>query len=322
MKKYSVIVPAYNVMAFIPNLLDWWVRVRQTRSDIELIIIDDGSKDGLCDHLIDHEHFDVRVHRQKNQGVSAARNQGLLLAKGHFILFLDADDEYSINIFNVLDQHITDEIDLYAFNYSIDGVVNNIDACDHVLSATEMVRKFIDRKLSLCICALCCRRTIFAQDLYFPKNNHFGEDIYMILKILLTQNCNVLYIAKVLFNYRFDHSRTVQSRVNANKVAVLDLYTQLLLEASNRPEMLPYLHYLRQRTYFYLLKLCIQNGVANDEIWAILLAKKDVLNEALIIKTPFDFQCAKFMMQISPRFLMSCIRLYLKYQRSKLREGG
>lgn len=89
MPTVSVVIPAYNAEAFIGDTVH--SALNQTFSDLEVIVVDDGSKDGTVKRL---EEFGdrIRVHQKPNGGVSSARNAGVDLARGTFIAFLDADD--------------------------------------------------------------------------------------------------------------------------------------------------------------------------------------------------------------------------------------
>lgn len=88
----SIIVPIYNVEKYLPKCVD--SLLRQTYTDLEIILVDDGSPD-RCPEICDgYAALDarVRVIHQKNSGVSAARNAGLASAKGAWIGFMDPDD--------------------------------------------------------------------------------------------------------------------------------------------------------------------------------------------------------------------------------------
>ncbi|MFV0422307.1 glycosyltransferase family 2 protein [Oleidesulfovibrio sp.] len=85
----SVIIPAYNAALFINKAID--SVLRQTFTDYELIVVDDGSVDGTAE-VIQAYGSKVRYVHQKNGGVSSARNKGIHHAKAPFIAFLDADD--------------------------------------------------------------------------------------------------------------------------------------------------------------------------------------------------------------------------------------
>lgn len=95
MMKISVIIPVYNVSAY----LEQCVRSVQTQTyrDVEIILVDDGSTDtsgSLCDRLATEDERTRVVHKQ-NGGLSDARNVGLSYATGEYVLFLDSDDYYA-----------------------------------------------------------------------------------------------------------------------------------------------------------------------------------------------------------------------------------
>ena len=90
--KASIIIPAYNSEEFISETLD--SAVAQTIDDYEIICINDGSKDATIDILREYEQANdnLIVIDKENEGVAAARNDGIKIAKGEFLYFLDADD--------------------------------------------------------------------------------------------------------------------------------------------------------------------------------------------------------------------------------------
>ena len=92
MPKVSVIIPVYNVEAYLRKCLD--SVVNQTLKDIEIICVDDGSTDGSAAILEEYAAKDVRIKiiKQENAGVNVARKEGLKLATGEWITFCDADD--------------------------------------------------------------------------------------------------------------------------------------------------------------------------------------------------------------------------------------
>lgn len=88
----SVIVPIYNVEQYVTRCV--YSICKQTYSNLEIILVDDGSTDGsglLCEQLA-KEDKRIRVIHQKNEGLSAARNSGIEIAKGQFYAFVDSDD--------------------------------------------------------------------------------------------------------------------------------------------------------------------------------------------------------------------------------------
>ncbi|HYE37152.1 glycosyltransferase family A protein [Methylocaldum sp.] len=85
----SVVIPAYNAMAFLRQTLD--SVLAQTYDNLEVIVVDDGSTDGTSDLL--HGYGErITVLRQANAGQAAARNYGARVARGDMLAFLDSDD--------------------------------------------------------------------------------------------------------------------------------------------------------------------------------------------------------------------------------------
>ncbi|MDX2217481.1 MAG: glycosyltransferase [Burkholderiales bacterium] len=90
----SIIIPAFNAADSIGRCID--SVLRQSFGDVEIVVIDDGSMDDTARRVVDliqaNPSANIRVARQSNLGVSVARNHGLRLARGRYIMFIDADD--------------------------------------------------------------------------------------------------------------------------------------------------------------------------------------------------------------------------------------
>ena len=118
--KFSVVIPLYNkehyIEATIRSVLS------QTCQDFEVIVVDDGSRDNSLALARKYESDRVRVIAQENQGVSVARNTGIENARGKFIAFLDADDQWQSNYLATI-QGLTDqypESDIFVTAYTVD----------------------------------------------------------------------------------------------------------------------------------------------------------------------------------------------------------
>lgn len=90
MPKVTVVIPAYNAMTYLPETLD--SVLKQTCTDFEVLIINDGSKDNIIQWVSEITDPRVRLISQENQGLPGARNTGIAHAQGKYIAFLDADD--------------------------------------------------------------------------------------------------------------------------------------------------------------------------------------------------------------------------------------
>lgn len=118
----SVIVPVYNVEDYLRECID--SIIKQTYSHLEIILVDDGSTDGsgaICDEYASKDNR-IRVIHQENKGVSVARNQGLNIATGEFISFIDSDDRIDL-------QTIAGYMDLFALHPELDIIESVIYDC-------------------------------------------------------------------------------------------------------------------------------------------------------------------------------------------------
>ena len=109
MSKISVIVPIYNAEAYLNRCLD--SIINQTYSDLEIILINDGSTDNSLDICLEYASKDKRivVYNQTNKGISKTRNKGIELATGDYIGFVDSDDIISPRMYETLYNLMTDE---------------------------------------------------------------------------------------------------------------------------------------------------------------------------------------------------------------------
>ncbi|WP_261089068.1 glycosyltransferase family 2 protein [Streptococcus mitis] len=115
----SVIVPVYNVEEYLEECLD--SIQHQTYTDIEVILVNDGSRDGsqaICERYC---HQDPRFHliNQENQGQSAARNHGVTASRGELITFVDSDDVISTKYLEVLNEYMNEDIDIVECEYRV-----------------------------------------------------------------------------------------------------------------------------------------------------------------------------------------------------------
>ena len=114
--KISVIVTCYNIAHYLEQCLE--SIVNQTYTNIEIVIVNDGSTDTTQEVLLKYTALDSRITiiNQSNQGVSKARNNGVLAATGDYLLFVDGDDWLSLNTIESL-VTISSNFDLICFSY-------------------------------------------------------------------------------------------------------------------------------------------------------------------------------------------------------------
>lgn len=94
MKQLSIIIPIYNVEKYISSCLTSIFKQGLNDSDFEVILVNDGTKDQSMVKIADiiNQHNNITIINQENQGLSVARNNGMAIAKGEYILMIDSDD--------------------------------------------------------------------------------------------------------------------------------------------------------------------------------------------------------------------------------------
>jgi len=113
--KFSIIIPVYNTEKYLKRCLD--SVLNQTYDNYEMIVINDGSTDNSKLVLNEYKsNSKIKIIEETNHGVSYTRNLGMEHAQGDYILFLDSDDYYELDLLETLSKNITDE-EMLRFNY-------------------------------------------------------------------------------------------------------------------------------------------------------------------------------------------------------------
>lgn len=186
----SVIVPAYNVEKYISSCLD--SLLNQTKKEIEIIAIDDGSTDNTLNILNEYKRNNpnrIHVISQNNQGLSITRNNGIKLSTGKYISFVDGDDEIDTNLFkNLWDKLEEFPYDVVAFNVEIiypnkKIIVNPGITSDIKDFNLDSKKKFLTDMYCMA-CNKIYKRDLFKDDnLLFTPNTWF-EDVLLMHKLI------------------------------------------------------------------------------------------------------------------------------------------
>lgn len=178
----SVIVPVYNVEQYLNKCIK--SIQEQTYSNLEIILIDDGSTDNsgtICDKMATTDNR-IKVFHQSNGGVSAARNFGLEQSTGEYIIFCDSDDSmlpYYVSSFHF-------GFDFCQTGYTLINKENTekISLWSRIIQK-DVARRMISLRLNTAPWAKLLRKTIINKHhIRFPESISYGEDMTFIYQYL------------------------------------------------------------------------------------------------------------------------------------------
>ncbi len=190
MKKLSIIIPIYNRKKYIDDTIQSCLD--QGYEDMEVIIVDDGSTDGLGEYLKKYNDR-IRYYFQKNQGAPAARNQGLSLSCGEYILFLDAGECLEKDILERMMALTENDVQLVVGNFTKKYGEGIIKKQEHISEDKVHVG---DDCYSFCCLAPQLSTKIYKKDCIieygvFFSDLHIGQDLNFFMKYLL--NCEKIH---------------------------------------------------------------------------------------------------------------------------------
>lgn len=203
----SIIVPVYNVKYYLAKCIN--SIIGQTYTNLEIILVDDGSSDGsekICD---EYEKVDNRilVIHKINEGVSAARNIGLDYARGEYIAFVDSDDYIASDMIQTLLSRIkTDNSDMACCNYlqvtedaKLINETQQLPLRDENISSNAAMQCFILWGGYYVTPWNKLYKSQIFKTLRFPVGKRY-EDLYIIFQIV-TQCKRISHISKTLYFY-------------------------------------------------------------------------------------------------------------------------
>jgi len=201
----SIIVPIYNVERYLDNCIR--SAAEQTYKNLEILLLDDGSRDGsaaICDGWQEKDSR-IRVIHKKNEGVAATRNLGLREAKGDFVAFLDSDDQYSLDFIASLMEAMTDDVDIVVSHTQVmkPDMSRTIFAFadgSGKIGPEEAVRRLVKLTgMYNCLWDKLYRRRVL-EDIHFPDGKIY-EDCARSYQIIGKARA-VAYAEKAMYYYR------------------------------------------------------------------------------------------------------------------------
>lgn len=254
----SIVIPLYNKESNITNALN--SVLAQTFQNFEVVVVDDGSTDNGAAVVEQYADSRIRLIRQENAGVSAARNKGIAEARGEYVAFLDADDEWLPEFLEeiVALQHEFPACRAQATNYTFNsygaksstilrkipfkgerGVLTNyfeVASCSHPPVWTS---------------AVCIERKLLQEIGGFPVGVKSGEDLWVWAHVAVRTHWAYSLNPKSIYNieqlYVHEKSKRIHDKVDCVGDKLVALLQQI--EKNRKYELKKYIsHWYKMRT--------------------------------------------------------------------------
>ena len=214
--KISIVIPIYNVEKYLSNCIE--SITNQSFQNYEMILVNDGSKDSSLEICYKYKKNNnkIKIVNKENGGLSSARNAGIKIAKGKYIVFIDPDDEIDKNYFNTL-YTIAEEnnCDFVVGNYVIVPGGQKVTSgykYNTVLNGKDFIlsNKNIHTRNDLCF----VWRNIYKLDIIKKNNIKFNEEVFIgedvIFNIEFFLKSKKGYATdKIIYYYRVDNPNSL-----------------------------------------------------------------------------------------------------------------
>ena len=236
-EKISVIVPVYNVEAYLERCVE--SILHQTYTNFELILINDGSTDSsgqICDDLA-YQYENIKVYHIENAGVSNARNIGIQLATGVWITFVDSDDfvtkDYLATLASAVEGGNVGFV-IAPLHHIKNGIVTDLPPYSgrkELWSTEETMKELLmTTKTSFFPVAKLFKRDLLVDE-KFNTDYHLAEDALFLTELLLKTRCSSVFIDKPIYYY--DHREgSATTSVNRYAFDTIEVYKNIIAQVS------------------------------------------------------------------------------------------
>ncbi len=245
----SVIVPIYNVEEYLEECLE---SIRnQTYTNIEVILVNDGSTDGsieICERFCQQDNR-FKLVTQENQGLSAARNRGVKESIGEYIMFVDSDDVVKENIVEVLFFYMNSDVDIVECQITRckdELVENKPTSIMFKGESTEAILKSIEfKEVKFCAFTKLYRRELVEKVPFLE--GYIYEDVYTGMNYLKYIR-NMVAVDLKGYYYRVRPNSIMTKSFNEKNLDIFPIGKKLIESFDDNEYLLPYIGYF----IFYL----------------------------------------------------------------------
>lgn len=271
----SFIIPIYNSERYIRTLLD--KLNKQVKDNIEIILIDDGSKDLSANICVNYKESNekFKFFSQENRGASSARNNGINNARGEYIVFLDSDDFIADNyVQTICDLCKDSDADIIQFDYYYGSEekgykLNRSDLSEGIISYDIYYKFLIMQKSNQPWNKIYKRKIIQEHKILFDTTMILGEDLLFTINVMeYAKKIEIVHTA--IYYYYLNNINSICSNVGITYLNDLDNLYSAMKKSIESKNMSKDVYILAQNymeiSFFRAIGLCINNGCELHQI--------------------------------------------------------
>ncbi len=216
----SLIIPVFNVEEYLRQCLE--SIIKQSFSNYEVIIVDDGSTDKSMEIIREYEKKfkRVKILSQRNKGVSEARNLALKHAKGEYVLYIDSDDFLKFNMLELMvNKANKTKADIVMCNYNLYYGVNNKNNRvvsynvleDKIYSSSEVIDMILNFNIQGQLWNKLFKRSLLLENNFEFESGRYVQDIFPVFKVINKSN-KIAFINEYLYYYRQRETSTIHKK--------------------------------------------------------------------------------------------------------------
>lgn len=272
----SIVLPVYNVKEYLDECIK--SILNQSFLNFELIIINDGSTDNsleICERyrLLDKR---IKLFSRKNKGVSRTRNEGIDLAVGDYIVFVDSDDilkkDYLLKLYHVVEVNQCDMVISGYINNKLNREISPQFSLNCVQTGKELILSYpkIHTNNELCFSWRCLYKSSYLKNnhIKFHEKISIGEDFLFNFQAFLCSE-RVIAIPDCLYIYRTDNlNSTMRRNFKPNlEESLIEQYElrKIISESYNLLSNESYLQDMAKYYIYNIYRLLVNNAKQNSE---------------------------------------------------------
>ena len=321
LEKISIIIPVYNVEDYLENSIKSIIS-QTIFENLEIILVDDGSIDKSYEIGEDfsEKYKNIKIIKQENKGVSAARNTGLDVASGEYIAFFDSDDQVKPDMYEFLYRLIKEEeadISLVDFSFVRDCIeYKKRKKQKMVLKGTDFIlQNYLSGNIFVnSVCDKLFRKEIL-EGLRFPVGYSVGEDMYFQYQVLKKAQKIAVDTTDSKYMYIVREESAMTNRFNDRFFDTIELSKKIVEENKENSEIFCYAkaHEIHETCkvleYMYLAGAEVKYKKERDKLLKSI--KQYRLKSAYSFLTRRQF-LGFLLMRISPRIYVYIYKILQK----------